>query len=798
MSATIQSQTLVVDTSSVAAVVLSAPGAPTNVVGALYPSGAVSGIRVSFTYPTYTGGGISAYYASAIDIASVQPTVTVSAAAPPITINGLVPGITYRIEVYASNSAGQSVAAVAASNVFFQVPPSVPQNYVISLDPPTNPTGIIVSFTAPAISGGVTNYTVTAYQGVTPLGSAQTGTALSYTFTGFTVGTVYNFSAYGTNTGGIGTVINSSITYYTKPDAPSVTGVTLDPANAPTGVNVAFTTNGGNGGGALTYVATAYSGSTAISSSAPSSTSPIKVTGLTPGTSYTYKVVASNVAVSSDPSLSSASLTYFEQPAAPSVQSVTLDPAVDPTGISVAFTTNGYTGGGTLSYNVTAYLNGNVTVFTASGSSSPLKITGLTAGTSYTFKVVSSNVSISSVVSVASSPITYYTKPATLSITGVTLDPPATPTGVSVAFTTNGDNGGGVLTYVATAYLSGVATALTASGSTSPLKITGLTPGTSYTYKVVASNAAVSSDASLSSASLTYYEQPATPSLITVTLDPAAPDAPTGISVAFTTNGYTGGGTLTYVVTSYVSGSPGPSSAPGSASPLKVTGLIPGTPYTFKVVASNASISSAASTSFGALTYLAKPGPPTNLSATRTPFDTPSGVNISFTAPVNLGGGNLTYVATAYSGSTAVSSSASSVSGPLYVTSLAAGTAYTFSIIASNSGILSDKSSAVSLTYYTSPSVVQTVSKSYQYNSFFNQSGPGKVTIVWSAPATTGDGGTTISSYNVYSSGSGYNSGTLGSSTTSVIIDVPTRSYLFYTYRITATNVGGYSSYVDL
>jgi hypothetical protein len=55
-----------------------------------------------------------------------------------------------------------------------------------------------------------------------------------------------------------------------------------------------------------------------------------------------------------------------------------------------------------------------------------------------------------------------------------------------------------------------------------------------------------------------------------------------------------------------------------------------------------------------------------------------------------------------------------------------------------------------------------------------------------------------MSSYNVYSSGSGYDSGTLGSSTTSVIINVPTSSYLFYTYRITATNVGGYSSYYDI
>jgi len=786
MSATIQSQTLVVDASSVVTVVKSAPGAPTAVSGALYPSGAASGIRVTFTYPTFTGGGIDAFYASAIDIALTQPTVTVSGAAPPITISGLVPGTTYRIQVYASNSAGQSVEAVAASNVFFQVPPSVPQTYVVALDPPTNPTGIVVSFTAPAISGGVTNYTVTAYQGVTPLGSAQTGTALSYPFTGFTAGTVYNFSAYGTNTGGVGTVINSSITYYTKPDAPSVTGVTLDPVGAPTGVSVAFTTNGGNGGGVLTYVATAYSGSTAISSSAPSSTSPIKVTGLTPGTPYTYKVVASNVAVSSDPSLSSASLTYFEQPAAPSVQSVTLDPAVDPTGISVAFTTNGYTGGGTLSYNVTAYLSGNVTAFTASGSSSPLKITGLTAGTSYTFKVVSSNASISSTVSAASSALTYYTKPATPSVTGVTLDPVGTPTGVSVAFT-SGATGGGTLTYVATAYFNSVATALTASGSASPLKITGLTPGTSYTYKVVASNASVSSDASVASTSLTYLEQPAAPSVTSVTLDPA--NAPTGISVAFTTNGYTGGGTLQYIVTSYSNGSPGPNSGFGSTSPLKVTGLTPGMTYTFKVVASNPAVFSASSTASNSITYLTKPNPPTSLSASLWTTTTPTDVIISFTEPVYRGGGTLTYVATAYSGSTAISSSPYRFSSPLYVGSLVPGTAYTFSIISNNSGILSDASSPVSLTYYTNPSGVQNIGASHT-QFFFTY----YYTLSWNAPATIGDGSSTITSYRVTISGM-YDSGVLPSSTTTIQFSL--NSYSLLT-TITATNSVGLTSSVSV
>jgi len=609
MSATIQSQTLVVDASSVAEVVLSTPGAPTNVVGALYPSGAASGIRVTFSYPTYTGGGISAYYASAIDTASIQPTVIVSAAAPPITINGLVPGTTYRIQVYASNSAGQSVAAVAASNVFFQVPPTVPQNYAIALDPPTNPTGIVVSFTAPAISGGVTNYTVTAYQGVTPFGSAQTGTALSYTFTGFTAGTAYNFSAYGTNTGGVGTSINSSITYYTKPDTPSITGVTLDPSATPTGVSVAFTTNGANGGGVLTYVATAYLSGVATALTASGSTSPLKITGLTPGTSYTYKVVASNPAVSSDSSLSSALLTYFEQPSTPTIQSVTLDSPTDPTGISVAFVPSSYTGGGTLTYTVTAYISGNATAFTASGSSSPLKVTGLIGGTPYTFKVVASNALVSSAASAASSTLNYYTKPGVPTGIGATLHPTLTPTGVNVSFT-SGNTGGGTILYTATAYYNGNSTGLVASGGTSPLKITGLTPGQSYTYKVVASNVAVPtivSDTSNASTLALYQTNPSAPRSVTAT---SSLGSATISWLAPLENG--GTNIKSYRVVSTPATYDSLDLIVPTPTTVTVTGLTNGAVYTFTVTATNnGNLTSSATTP--SVTIGIAPGAPTIL-----------------------------------------------------------------------------------------------------------------------------------------------------------------------------------------
>ena len=521
-SATIQSHTYVTDKSNIAIVIKTLPGAPINVSGSLYPSGAAIGIRVSFTYPVNTGGGIDAYYASAIDVGGVQPTVIASSPSQPITIIGLVPGTTYRFEVYSSNSAGQSTATAAASNLFFQVAPSAPQNYSAVLNPPSNPTEIVVSFTAPATSGGITSYIVTANGG-----SAQTGTALSYTFTGLTSGTFYTFSAYGTNTGGTGAVTSSSITYYTKPDAPTVYSITLDPPSAPTGVNVAFTAPTNTGGGALTYVATAYSGATAIASSASGTASPLYVTGLTAGTSYTYRIVASNAAVPaivSDASTASAATTYYSQPVAPTSVSGVLAPSAQPTGVTVSFTapsnTIANTGGATLSYIARAYNSSLVLVSSSSsGSSSPLTVTGLTAGVSYTYRVVSSNGFVSSTESTASAALIYYTRPDPPTGVSAALQPSTAPTGVNISFTAPINTGGGILTYVARAYygvsLIGSGTS-SSSTATQYINATNMTPGQSYLFLVEASN---STNGTLlnnsNSVSLIYYTNPSTfPSIV--------------------------------------------------------------------------------------------------------------------------------------------------------------------------------------------------------------------------------------------------------------------------------------------
>ncbi len=91
---------------------------------------------------------------------------------------------------------------------------------------------------------------------------------------------------------------------------------------------------------------------------------------------------------------------------------------------------------------------------------------------------------------------------------------PGAPTGVSVAmgttvgttasvsFTAPASNGGSAITgYTVTANPGGI----TASGTASPITVTGLTPQTAYTYTVVAANGAGSS-AAASTGSLNFYK----------------------------------------------------------------------------------------------------------------------------------------------------------------------------------------------------------------------------------------------------------------------------------------------------
>ncbi|QJD86852.1 S-layer homology domain-containing protein [Cohnella herbarum] len=181
---------------------------------------------------------------------------------------------------------------------------------------------------------------------------------------------------------------------------------------------------------------------------------------------------------------------------------------------TVSFTAPAYDGGSAITgYTITSSPGG----LTASGSSSPIKITGLTNGTDYVFTVVATNAEGDSIASAASNAVTPMTVPdAPTNVQAKVGNGEAT-----VSFTAPAYNGGSAITgYTVTSIPGG----LTATGTASPIKITGLTNGTSYTFTVTAANAAGGSVSSASSSAVTPSVPPAgggggSSSLDTITID---------------------------------------------------------------------------------------------------------------------------------------------------------------------------------------------------------------------------------------------------------------------------------------
>ena len=632
-----------------------APGAPT--IGTATAGDAQA--SVTFSAPSSNGGSAITTYT-----ATASPGGAFGSCAGPAACTALVTGLTngtsYTFTVTATNGVGTG-AASAASNA---VTPKGNQTITFG-DPGAQNFGTTPTLWATATS----TLTPTFSSSTTGVCTITSGGALTFVTAGSC--TIAADQAGNSVWNAAPTVTRSFTVNAVVPGAPTIGTATAGNTQA----TVTFTAPASTGGAPILaggYTVT----SNPLGATSTGSSSPITVTGLTNGVTYTFTVTATNSAGTGSASAASNSVT----PASP--QTITFaDPGAQNFGTSPTLSASSSAGGGyvvtftSATPGVCTITSGGILTFVTAGTCT---INADQAGDSSFLPApqVSRSFMVNAVVPGAPT--------STVAIAGDTQ--------ASVAFVAPFNTGGTAITgYTVTVNPAHVVPVF---GASSPIVVSGLTNGQAYTFTVTAENVAGTGPASVASNSITpaaaqtiTFATPgaqnfgttptltatsdsgltpvftsSTPGVCTITtggaltlvtagtctinadqpgngsylpapqvtrsftVNPVVPGTPTigtanaenaQATVVFTPPAFTGGSAITgYTVTA----NPGGVTATGGASPVTLTGLTNGTTYTFTVIATNAAGTGAPSAASNAVTprLLTVSGTPPGMSGPAT------------------------------------------------------------------------------------------------------------------------------------------------------------------------------------
>ncbi|WP_348695866.1 fibronectin type III domain-containing protein, partial [uncultured Nocardioides sp.] len=532
----------------------------------------------------------------------------------------------------------------------------------------------------------------------------------------------------------------------TAPDAPTdVTATRGDKA-----ATVSWTAAAGNGSPVTSYTIT--STPDGITKTVTGDQTDAVIDGLTNGTSYTFTVVASNAAGTSPASSPSNAITPAAAPDAPTDVTATRGN----TSATVTWTAAAGNGSPITSYTITS-TPGGITK-TVPGDTTTTTMAGLTNGTTYTFTVTATNTIGDSTASEPSNAVT----PAGIPDQ---VDKPTATRGdksAVVSWTKPAGNGSPLTGYTITSTPSGITK--TVDGDVTTATIGGLTNGTSYTFTVVASNAAGTSPASSPSNAITPAAAPDAPTDVTATR------GNTSATVTWTAAAGNGSPITSYTITSTPGGIT--KTVPGDTTTTTMAGLTNGTTYTFTVTATNAIGDSTASEPSNEITPAAAPDAPTDVTATRGN----TAASVTWTAAAGNGSPITSYTITSTPGGIT-----KTVPGDTTTTTMAGltnGTTYTFTVTATNAiGDSTASEPSNEITPAAAPDAPTDVTATR---------GNTAASVTWTAAAGNGS---PITSYTITSTPGGITKTVPGDTTTTTMAGLTNGTT--YTFTVTATNAIG-------
>ena len=543
--------------------VLFQPTPPGQVTGVTATAGHLSA-NVSWTPPA--GGGVTSYTITPYIGGAAQPSTTISGNPPAssATIANLQQGASYTFKVQASNAQGSGPLSTASNSVTPTAPTAPDAPTSVSALPASGQA--LVTWTSPAANGSpISSYTVTPYIGANPQPPVQvnTGSANSTTVSNLTTGTAYTFRVTATN--GIGTSPSSAPSPAATPEdtifdfsAPT----TVDSGDTtPANLGVKFSTdttgqivgirfykavaNAGTHIGSLWTTTGQQLASATFTNESPSGWQTVtfaQPVTISPGTTYVasyfvpnghYSYTGSQFAsavdnaplhavgnntspngvydtnsVSDFPTSSFKASNYWVdalfQPTPPGqVTNVTASAGRQ----SANVTWSAPAGGGATTYTITPYIGGTAQtqiVINGNPPATSATVTGLQAGTAYTFKVQASNSNGSSPLSGPSNSVTPTAPTSPGPPIGVAAIP-ATGQAMVSWIAPSDDGGSAISSYTITPFIGTTAQSPVQvnDGSAASATVTGLANGTAYTFKVSATNGVGTGSASSASSAIT-------------------------------------------------------------------------------------------------------------------------------------------------------------------------------------------------------------------------------------------------------------------------------------------------------